>query len=137
VRAHLIHRHIHRAVERDEGEVGQVNLVFLVEDLLALVRICRYIAGIEMHTKGMTMEQAVELFVNEAYMERVGAEREARRGTADPTYLVYTLGKHEILKLRDEYRARTGATLAGFHDALLRTGYPPLPIARQILFGER
>lgn len=104
---------------------------------LALVRICRYVAGIEMHAKGMTCEQAVELFVNEGYMERVAAEREARRGTADPTYLVYTLGKHEILKLRDEYLARTGGTLKMFHDDLLRTGYPPIPIARKILFGER
>ena len=104
---------------------------------LALVRICRYIAGIEMHAKGMALEQAVELFVNEGYMERVGAEREARRGTADPTYLVYTLGKHEILKLRDEYALRKGGTLKSFHDELLRTGYPPLPIARRILFAER
>ena len=104
---------------------------------LALVRICRYLAGIQMHTRGMTMEQAVELFVNDAYMERAGAEREARRGTADPTYLVYTLGKQEILKLRDEYLRRTGATLAEFHHALLETGAPPLPIARAMLFGER
>jgi uncharacterized protein (DUF885 family) len=104
---------------------------------LALVRICRYIAGIEMHTKGMTYEQAVELFVNEGYMERVAAEREARRGTSDPTYLVYTLGKHEILKLRAEYAARSGGTLKAFHDDLLRTGYPPIPIARKILFRER
>jgi uncharacterized protein (DUF885 family) len=104
---------------------------------LALVRICRYVAGIQMHAKGMSYEQAVELFVNEGYMERVAAEREARRGTADPTYLVYTLGKHEILKLRDEYRSRTGGTLKAFHDDLLRTGYPPLPIARRILFKER
>jgi len=104
---------------------------------LALVRICRYIAGIQMHTKGMTVEQAVELFVNEGYMERVGAEREARRGTADPTYLVYTLGKHEILNLREEYLRRTGGTLVSFHNELLRTGYPPLPIARRILFAER
>jgi uncharacterized protein (DUF885 family) len=104
---------------------------------LALVRICRYVAGIEMHAKGMSVEQAVELFVNEGYMERVAAEREARRGTADPTYLVYTLGKHEILKLRDEYRSRTGGSLKAFHDDLLRTGYPPLPIARRILFKER
>jgi len=104
---------------------------------LALVRICRYLAGIEMHAKGMTYEQAVELFVNEGYMERVAAEREARRGTADPTYLVYTLGKHEILKLRDEYRGRTGASLRAFHDELLATGYPPVPIARKILFRER
>jgi uncharacterized protein (DUF885 family) len=104
---------------------------------LALVRICRYIAGIQMHTKGMTVEQAVEFFVNEGYMERAGAEREARRGAADPTYLVYTLGKHEILAMREEYRRRTGGTLAAFHNALLQTGYPPLPIARKILFGER
>jgi uncharacterized protein (DUF885 family) len=104
---------------------------------LALVRICRYLAGIQMHAKGMTQEQAVELFVNDAYMERVGAEREARRGTADPTYLVYTLGKQEILKLRDEYLRRTGGDLVAFHNALLQTGYPPLPIARAILFGER
>ncbi|HVR85799.1 MAG TPA: DUF885 domain-containing protein [Planctomycetota bacterium] len=104
---------------------------------LALVRICRYIAGIELHTQGMTVEQAVELFVTEGYMERGGAEREARRGAADPTYLVYTLGKHEILKLRDEYFRRTGGTLVSFHNELLRTGYPPLPIARRILFSER
>jgi uncharacterized protein (DUF885 family) len=104
---------------------------------LALVRICRYVAGIEMHANGMTYEQAVELFVTQGYMERVAAEREARRGTADPTYLVYTLGKHEILKLRDDYHARVGGTLKEFHDALLRTGYPPIPIARKILFRER
>ena len=77
-----------------------------------------------------------ELFINEGYMERVAAEREARRGTADPTYLVYTLGKHEILRLRDECRSRT-ATLKEFHDALLQTGYPPIPIARKMLLGER
>jgi uncharacterized protein (DUF885 family) len=104
---------------------------------LALVRICRYIAGIEMHTKDMTVEQATEIFVNEGYMERAGAEREARRGASDPTYLVYTLGKQEILKLRDEYFQRTGGSLKAFHDDLLRVGYPPLPIARKILFSER
>jgi uncharacterized protein (DUF885 family) len=104
---------------------------------LALLRICRYIAGIEMHTKGMTVEQATELFVNEGYMERAGAEREARRGASDPTYLVYTLGKHEILKLREEYLRRSAGSLKAFHDDLLRTGYPPLPIARKLLFGER
>jgi len=104
---------------------------------LALVRICRYIVGIELHTQGMTVEQAVEFFIKEGYMERVGAEREARRGTSDPTYLVYTLGKHEILKLREEYLNRTGGTVRSFHDELLQTGYPPIPIARRILFAER
>lgn len=104
---------------------------------LSLVRICRYLAGIQMHAKGMSVEQAVELFVNEAYLERAAADREARRGTSDPTYLVYTLGKVEILKLRAEYLARTGGTEKAFHDDFLRTGAPPIPIARKILFGER
>jgi uncharacterized protein (DUF885 family) len=104
---------------------------------MALLRICRYLAGIQMHAKGMTYEQAVELFVNEGYLERVNAEREARRGTVDPMYLVYTLGKMEILKLRDEYRARTGRSLREFHNELLRHGYPPLPVVRKILLGER
>jgi uncharacterized protein (DUF885 family) len=104
---------------------------------LSLVRICRYIAGIEMHTRGMSVEQAVELFVGEGYMERVAAEREARRGASDPTYLVYTLGKQEILKLRDEYMVRTSGNLKSFHDELLRHGSPPIPIARKILFRER
>ena len=104
---------------------------------LALVRICRYIAGIEMHAKGMTYEQAVELFVGEGYQERANAEREARRGTMDPTYLVYTLGKMEILKLRDEYRRAKGKSLREFHNEFIRHGYPPIKIARMILLGRR
>jgi uncharacterized protein (DUF885 family) len=104
---------------------------------LALLRICRYITGIEMHTKGMTVEQSVEFFVKEGYLEPVQAGREARRGAVDPTTLVYTLGKMEILKLREEYIARTGKSLKGFHDDLLRHGAPPIPVVRKILFGER
>jgi uncharacterized protein (DUF885 family) len=103
---------------------------------LALQRICRYIVGIEMHTKGMTYEQGVEFFVNEGFMERTNAEREARRGTMDPTYLVYTLGKMEILKLRDDYRRATGKSLREFHDEFIRHGYPPLKIMRMILLGR-
>ncbi len=104
---------------------------------MALLRICRYIAGIEMHTKGMTYEQAIELFVGEGFQERVNAEREARRGTMDPTYLVYTLGKMEILKLRDEYRQATGRSLREFHNDFIRHGYPPIKVARMILLGKR
>ncbi len=104
---------------------------------MELLRICRYLAGIGMHAQGMPYEQAVELFVNEGYLERANAEREARRATADPMVLVYTLGKTEILRLRDDYLARTGRTLRDFHNELLRVGYPPLPIARRILLNER
>jgi uncharacterized protein (DUF885 family) len=104
---------------------------------LALLRICRYIVGIEMHTHGMSYEQGVEFFVNEGYQERVNAEREARRGTMDPTYLVYTLGKMEILNLRDEYLRATGRTVREFHNELIRLGSPPLKVARMILLGLR
>ena len=103
---------------------------------MALLRICRYICGIEMHTRGMSYEQAVEFFVTQGWMERVNAEREARRGTSDPTYLVYTLGKMEILKLRDEYLARPEHTLRGFHNEFIRHGYPPIPVMRMILLGR-
>jgi uncharacterized protein (DUF885 family) len=103
---------------------------------LALLRICRYVAGIEMHTRGMSVEQAVELFVNEGYVERAVAEREARRGTSDPTYLVYTLGKMEILRLRQEYLSKTGRSLREFHNEFIRYGYPPIPIIRSILLGR-
>jgi uncharacterized protein (DUF885 family) len=103
---------------------------------LSLLRICRYIVGIEMHTKGMTYEQGVEFFINEGFLERVNAEREARRGTMDPTFLIYTLGKMEILKLRDDYRRATGKSLREFHNEFTRHGYPPLKIMRMILLGR-
>jgi uncharacterized protein (DUF885 family) len=103
---------------------------------MALLRICRYVAGIELHVNGWTYDQAVELFVNEGWQERVNAEREARRGTMDPTYLVYTLGKLEILRLRDDYLAATGRSLREFHNEFIRHGYPPIPVVRQILLGR-
>ncbi len=75
----------------------------------ALLRDARFIAGIQMHTGKMTMEQALEFFVKEGYQVRPVAEKEAKRGTSDPTYLVYTLGKLEIMKLRDDYKASKGS----------------------------
>jgi uncharacterized protein (DUF885 family) len=104
----------------------------------ALLRDARFIAGIEMHTGKMTMEQATEFFVKEGYQVRPVAEKEAKRGTSDPTYLVYTLGKLEILKLREDYRKMKGASfrLQEFHDAFMRQGYPPIRIVRRALLGN-
>jgi hypothetical protein len=104
---------------------------------MALLRICRYLAGIELHAGGWTVEQAADFFVKEGWQERAVAEREARRGALDPTFLVYTLGKAEIRALRDDWIALTGGSRRDFHDALLALGAPPLPIARSILLGER
>ncbi|HTS28396.1 MAG TPA: DUF885 domain-containing protein [Bryobacteraceae bacterium] len=104
----------------------------------ALLRNARYIAGIEMHTGKMTVEQAVEFFVKEGYQVRPVAEKEAKRGTSDPTYLVYTLGKLQILKLREDYKKMKGDkyTLQGFHDAFMAQGYPPIKIVRRALLGN-
>jgi uncharacterized protein (DUF885 family) len=86
----------------------------------------------------MTFDEAVAFFEKNAYMNHSNAVREAQRGTADPTYLVYTLGKLEILKLREDYKKKLGPayTLEGFHNALLSLGYPPISVARQILLGD-
>jgi uncharacterized protein (DUF885 family) len=91
-----------------------------------------------MHTGQITMEQAIEFFVKEGYQVRPVAEKEAKRGTSDPTYLVYTLGKLQILKLREDYKTMKGAqfTLGGFHDAFLAQGFAPIRIVRRALLGN-
>ena len=104
----------------------------------ALVRDARYIAGISMHTQKMTMDQATELFEKQAYMPHGPALREAMRGTSDPTYLVYTLGKLEILKLRDDYKRHQGDKfrLEEFHTLFLEQGYPAIRLIRETLLGD-
>jgi len=105
---------------------------------LYLLRLARYVVGLSLHTRGMTYEQAVRLFEEEAYMTRINAEREARRGTSDPTYLVYALGKKMLLELREEAKAKWGKdfTLQRFHDEVVSYGYPPVPIVRRLMLGE-
>jgi len=102
----------------------------------ALLRNARYIVGIEMHTGKMTFEQGVDFFVKEGYQTRANAERETKRGTSDPTYLVYTLGKLEIQDLASEYMAKKRATLRQFHDAFVTQGPLPIPLIRQILLRD-
>jgi uncharacterized protein (DUF885 family) len=122
----------------DEG-YGKGDLKLRIGQLQdALLRNARYIAGIQMHTGKMTMEQAIEFFVKEGYQVRPVAEKEAKRGTSDPTYLVYTLGKLQILKLRDDYKKMKGAkfSLQEFHDAFMAQGFPPIKIVRRALLGN-
>jgi uncharacterized protein (DUF885 family) len=122
----------------DEGFGGNNPKLRLAQLQAALLRLCRYLVSLKMHTQGLSYEGGVEFFMREGYMERTNAEREARRGTLDPMYLIYTLGKMEILKLREEYRARTGASfrLGEFHDRLLSYGSPPVKILRMALLGD-
>jgi len=105
----------------------------------ALLRNTRFIVGIEMHTGNMTMDQAKEFFIREGYQVPAVAEMEAKRGTADPTYLVYTLGKLQIMKLREDYKKKMGDkfTLQEFHDRFLEQGGVPLVIIRREFLGDK
>lgn len=104
----------------------------------ALLRNARYIVGIRMHTGNMTYDQAIDFFVKEGYQTRANGERETKRGTADPTYLYYTLGKLEILKLRADYKAMKGSSfsLEEFHNTFLKQGFPPIKIVRRAMLGN-
>src|SRR5579863_4601649 len=104
----------------------------------ALLRDARYIVGLEMHTGQMTYEQGIDFFVHEGYQSRTNGERETKRGTSNPTYLYYTLGKLEILKLREDYQKLRGSafTLKEFHDRFMREGTPPIKIVRRALLGN-
>jgi hypothetical protein len=104
----------------------------------ALLRDARYIVGIQMHTGNMTYEQGIDFFVKEGYQTRTNGERETKRGTSNPTYLYYTLGKLEIMKLREDYKNMRGSafTLEEFHDRFMREGTPPIKIVRKALLGN-
>ena len=104
----------------------------------ALLRNARFIVGIKMHTQGMTLAEAEEFFVKEGYQTPAVAKVETKRGTSDPTYLVYTLGKLEILKLREDYHKMKGAdfSLMEFHNRLMQQGGVPLKIIRKAMLGD-
>jgi uncharacterized protein (DUF885 family) len=104
----------------------------------ALLRDVRFIVGIKLHTQGMTVEQAQDMFVKDAYQPKPVAESEAKRGTSDATYGYYTMGKLMILKLRDDYKAKMGDaySLKDFHDAFIKLGPLPLPLIRKAMLGE-
>ena len=104
----------------------------------ALLRDVRFIVGIRMHTRGMTVAEAEEFFMKEGYQSRPVARSESKRGTSDPTYGYYTMGKLMILKLREDYRAKMGDkfSLQEFHDAFVRLGPLPLALVRKAMLGE-
>ncbi len=104
----------------------------------ALLRDCRFVSAIGLHTQGMTQQQSKDLFVRECYQDEGNAEQQAARGTYDPEYLNYTLNRLLIMKLRDDWTASRGGRKAwkAFHDAFLSYGGPPVPLVRQAMMGE-
>ena len=119
-------------------DAREANLIRLGQLQDALLRDARFVVAIRMHTGTMTMAQATDFFVNQGYQSRSIGELEVKRGTSDATYLYYTLGKLEILKLRADYRKKEGQgfSLQQFHDAFMRQGGAPIPIVRQALLGD-
>jgi uncharacterized protein (DUF885 family) len=101
----------------------------------ALVRVCRLLCSLRMHTQGQTLAQSEAFFMAEAFMEELPAKTEALRGTFDPGYLNYTLGKMLIYKLRADWQAEQGDaySLKAFHDELLSHGGPPVPLLRRVM----
>jgi uncharacterized protein (DUF885 family) len=122
----------------DEGYGGGDLRLRLGQLQDALLRDARFIVGIEMHTGHMTLDQGKEFFVEQGYQPLATAEVEAKRGTSDPTYLVYTLGKLQIMQLREDYRKLKGDefTLQKFHDEFMRQGPVPLRIIRKAMLGN-
>jgi uncharacterized protein (DUF885 family) len=121
----------------EEGYGASDPRIRLAQLLEALVRDCRFVAAIGLHTGTMSVSEAVRLFTEQAFMEPDNAMAEARRGTFDPTYLSYTVGKLGIYKLRDDWEAKHGRRdLVRFHDALLGEGGVPIRILRRRLLGN-
>jgi uncharacterized protein (DUF885 family) len=91
-----------------------------------------------MHTGKMTFDQAVEFFQKEGYQSKETALVETKRGTGDPTYLYYTLGKLEIMKLREDLKQKQGSSfsLEQFHNEFLKQGFPPIKIVREAMLGD-
>jgi uncharacterized protein (DUF885 family) len=104
----------------------------------ALIRLARFVVCIRLHAEDLSVEQGVRFFRDEAYMEEASARREAERGTFDPTYLVYSLGKLMLLKLRQDCKQLQGKafSLRSFHDTLLSQGTAPFWLHRQLMLGE-
>jgi len=105
----------------------------------ALLRLCRLCVSIKMHTQKMSLDEATKFFQENCYYEEKPARSEAMRGTFDPGYLNYTLGKLQILKLRDDYKGQQGDdfSLQKFHNELLNHGMPPIRLLREMMLKDQ
>ncbi|MGH9947567.1 MAG: DUF885 domain-containing protein [Pyrinomonadaceae bacterium] len=103
----------------------------------ALLRNVRFLSAIGLHTKGMTVEESKKMFIEKGLQDEGNAEQQAERGTFDPAYLNYTMGKLMIKKLREDWIASRGGRSAWkeFHDKFLSYGGPPIPMVRKAMMG--
>jgi uncharacterized protein (DUF885 family) len=125
-------------------QVKQAKMIKLGQLMDALLRDARFVNSIKLHTGAgepggkWTLEQAEDFFVKQGYQTREIADVETKRGTGDPTYLYYTLGKLEIMKLREDYKKKKGAafSLEKFHDDFMRQGFAPIKVIRKAMLGD-
>jgi len=105
----------------------------------ALLRDVRYLSAIGLHTGGMTVAQSEAMFRDMAFQDPGNARQQAARGTFDPAYGNYTLGKLMIRKLRGDWTATRGGRTAwkAYHDELLSHGSPPIPLLREAMLGDQ
>ena len=129
--------HYGEQVMIESGFGRKDNHVKLGQLAEALIRLARLVVGIRLHVEDMSVEQGVRFFRDEAFMEEGSARREAERGTFDPGYVVYSLGKLMILKLRADYEAKHPSkfSLKTFHDRLLGNGNLPIWAHRRLMLG--
>jgi uncharacterized protein (DUF885 family) len=122
-----------------EEEVKRAAKYRIAQSNEALLRLCRLIASVRMHTREMSVDDATSFFVENCYYEPKPARSEALRGTYDPGYLYYTLGKLQIMKLREDYKAQEGDkfSLKKFHDTVLDNGMPPVRLLREIMLKDK
>ncbi len=111
-----------------EMKVGQLSN--------ALLRNCRYLSAIGLHARGMTVAQSEALFKTECYQDAGNSKQQAARGTYDPGYLNYTMGKLMIRKLRDDWTKGDRNKWKEFHDEFLSYGGPPIPMVRKAMMKE-
>ena len=123
-------------VEQGFGAEEPQNRLGQLSD--ALLRNCRFVVSLGVHTAGMTLAQAEERFIKDCFQDKATAREQARRATFDPGYFAYTLGKIQILDLREEAKKKLGTkfSLQAFHDALLAHGSPPVPLVKERVLAE-
>jgi Bacterial protein of unknown function (DUF885) len=121
----------------DEG-LGDFDPEYKVGQLTAaLLRNIRFLSAIGLHTEGMTPEESEQMFIEKGHINIGDAKQQAARGTFDPAYLNYTMGKLMIMKLRDDWlSSNPDKSLKDFHDKFLSYGAVPIPLVRQEMMGS-
>jgi uncharacterized protein (DUF885 family) len=121
----------------EEGFGGGDPKIQLAQLEEALLRDCRFVVGLKLHTQGLSVEDGTKIFEQQGYQEHATAFEEARRGAYNPTYLYYTLGKLQIYKLRDDYKKLKGSdySLEKFHNEFVSQGGIPIKLIRRILLA--